>query len=665
MGRFDKRGLDTGEQQVSLSQFTKRKYRDSDAEEDATASGTSTVATAASAASKAESSGRTAVSTGKKRTSDGGAKTKAKTVTGLNASVATPDDQRTLDIHLVKKPSVTPSHVKEAEEDGVFHAPKDGMHELLEWGLLRPIPADIVRAATVTLFVISFFCGGGVGDHGFMMGLREVLRARNPGIRVVFLLAVEGDRQTAEQAARSWFKSTGEEILVSATNLDATFAPTYHQNPQFIRKLLHLHGYNKRRDKIVLLTTPPCQNASGAGARKEQSNLDGLSYTAATYVELLRKLEVYVNAVVYENVPGLRTKWDGNQASYILSKVARDLMDLGFAMRFSSAVEAANYGAPQFRPRLILLGFRGLVMSRAPAFTHTEDSGFNTLKLHDVVADNLFDRPDCLLLPFRGPSPEDAEAAFKAKAATVLKTKYPKVIVPTADRFATELLPTARATYPAFIHNPVLETCKEARDAVRDWPSRPCDERTHEAFYSRFECFGGTNEDCMFAQWGDEAYEFCRYLERGAPDGFLRTLTVTEFARTQGFPAAYLNPEWTLAQAYRIIGNAVNVDMASAIGRSVAEAVICTLARETGDETHRCMACEPLLPRLRHIDLGFAGELEPFDPSRAAATSTPYRFIEGEDQMPVWLNQAKSKLDKEAAAVPPKVGFIVPKSYPF
>ncbi|KAI9024782.1 S-adenosyl-L-methionine-dependent methyltransferase [Hyaloraphidium curvatum] len=564
-------------------------------------------------------------------------------------------------------PSVIPSHIRDAQRDGSFYAPRDGMHVLLEWGLLRPlaIPRHLVKTWTPTLFFLSLFDGAGIGSHGFMMGLLEGLGSRKSEIRLFFLFAAEGDMQTAQQAARSWFQSTGQEIVVSAANLDPTFAREYSQNPQFMQRLLLSHGYDKERDKIAFLTTPPCQNASGAGHRKDESDLDALSYTAGAYVELLDKLDIYVNVLVYENVPGLRTKWDGYENCFILTKIVWDLLRQKFAVRYSEDFHTANYGGNQDRRRLFLLAFRGVVMSRAPPFTHTAESGFNKLKLHDIVADKLFQRRDCLLLPFRGPKAEEVEAEFQETAAARLDTMYAKVIVPTEERFATELVPTSRATYPVFMHSAVLETCKAARNAVKEWPSLPCDKRTHDAYYSKIECVRGTNEDCMSKQWGRQrAYDFCRYLERGAPDGFLRTLTVDEFARTQGYDAALLNPALCLSQAYRMLANAIPREMARAFGRSVAEAVICTLARERGDKKHSCSACFPLVPRLRNIDLGSV-KLVPYDEKRPAATSSPFRCIEGEDPIPAWLDHLRSNLDDDDAEEPPEAAYVIPRSYSY
>jgi DNA (cytosine-5)-methyltransferase 1 len=114
---------------------------------------------------------------------------------------------------------------------------------------------------------------------------------------------------------------------------------------------------------------PPCQSFSAASRR-----INGVNGTAErrgtlfeAYIRLLRELSP--EAFLFENVAGITgaqegTAWPGIVAAF---------REAGYRV-FHRVLDAADYGVPQHRERMFLVGARGDVEYRFPAPTHGPDS---------------------------------------------------------------------------------------------------------------------------------------------------------------------------------------------------------------------------------------------------------------------------------------------------
>lgn len=124
------------------------------------------------------------------------------------------------------------------------------------------------------------------------------------------------------------------------------------------RGLLHAAGLRK---VDFVIGGPPCQPFSIAGkcggTRDERASL--LDH----YVRLIRELDPA--AFLLENVPNLATIDDGQ----ILARVQRRLRRLGYGIR-CEIVRAADFGVPQMRKRLVMVGIRGRSRIDFPQPTH-------------------------------------------------------------------------------------------------------------------------------------------------------------------------------------------------------------------------------------------------------------------------------------------------------
>ena len=112
-----------------------------------------------------------------------------------------------------------------------------------------------------------------------------------------------------------------------------------------IRKLT----FDRYRGRIDLVYGgPPCQPFSTGGLRQ------GTTDSRNMFPEFMRVLEeVRPTAFLAENVPGLATRKRIHYLAELLEKFQR----LGFNVAWN-VVSAADYGVPQKRRRLIIVGMR-------------------------------------------------------------------------------------------------------------------------------------------------------------------------------------------------------------------------------------------------------------------------------------------------------------------
>ena len=113
-------------------------------------------------------------------------------------------------------------------------------------------------------------------------------------------------------------------------------------------KVRQLSGIQNDIDLII--AGPPCQSFSIMG--KRQSLNDPRGKLTIKYFELIAGLKP--KAFVFENVSGLMTVNRGKDFENLLSFIRRTT---GYSV-FREVLNAVNYGIPQYRERLVIVGFR-------------------------------------------------------------------------------------------------------------------------------------------------------------------------------------------------------------------------------------------------------------------------------------------------------------------
>jgi DNA (cytosine-5)-methyltransferase 1 len=312
-------------------------------------------------------------------------------------------------------------------------------------------------------------------------------------------------------------------------------------------------------EATVVTGGPSCQAFSTAGQRGSVGDPRG-----AMFREFLRVVrEARPRFFVMENVrgmlsaavkhrplnkrgPGYPLLKQEEQLGSAFNLILQELKSLGYYVIFD-LVNAADYGAPQTRERILFIGSRDGEIIPFPARTHARTPSNGQLPwvtLRQAIADT------------KDTVPEYSE------------------LTPAKKKF--------------------LELVAEGGN-WRDLPERLKEEALGAAFVS----WGGRSGFCRRLAWNEPAPALTT-----KPDGRatmlchpveLRPLSVSEYARIQQFPV-----DWQFAgsvpQRYQQIGNAVPI----ALGRAAGESILA--AMRTKSELHRLglMVCpDALLARLR------------------------------------------------------------------
>jgi DNA (cytosine-5)-methyltransferase 1 len=323
-------------------------------------------------------------------------------------------------------------------------------------------------------------------------------------------------------------------------------------------------NYRGVRDVMVVSGGPPCQPFSLGGKHR------GYQDERDMFPEAVRAVrELQPKAFIFENVKGLMRE---TFAHYFLY-VHLQLMHPSFTRRSSESwrehrarlekhhtsrrdraeynvvprlLNAANFGVPQRRERVFLVGFRsdlGVEWS-FPEGTHSEDALLREQWItgeywerHEVPKQQrspLSDRQGARLNRIRGEALFDYDKLPWLTVRDAISNlpdpeKYPRSGIPNH-----EFNPGARS-YPGHTGSPFDEPAKTLKAGDHGVP-------------------GGEN---MLAR----------------VDGSVRYFTVREAARLQTFPDSYtFRGAWT--EAMRQLGNAVPVRLAEVVARSVANTLV-------------------------------------------------------------------------------------------
>lgn len=133
----------------------------------------------------------------------------------------------------------------------------------------------------------------------------------------------------------------------------------------------------------------PCQDFSVAGKRK------GLSADRGRlYLEMKRVIEsVKPKAFIAENVDGIRRTKNGDDSS-ALDIIINDFRNIGYNVVYK-ALNAADYGVPQSRLRIIIVGIRNDIKKemKYPQITHGDKSKNDYITSKEAI-DDLWDKLD-------------------------------------------------------------------------------------------------------------------------------------------------------------------------------------------------------------------------------------------------------------------------------
>ncbi len=127
----------------------------------------------------------------------------------------------------------------------------------------------------------------------------------------------------------------------------------------------------------IVVGGPPCQSYSTLGKRQ----MDDRANLFMQYKRVLKILQP--KAFVFENVVGILSMDKGN----LFKQVQAEFEDLGYKLKYQ-VLDAVNFGVPQHRERVILVGFKG-----ENNFAYPEPTHGGKLKPYVTLKDAIGDLP--------------------------------------------------------------------------------------------------------------------------------------------------------------------------------------------------------------------------------------------------------------------------------
>ncbi|MBI0098545.1 MULTISPECIES: DNA cytosine methyltransferase [unclassified Snodgrassella] len=310
------------------------------------------------------------------------------------------------------------------------------------------------------------------------------------------------------------FKNAGFEIVV-ANEYDKSIWETYEKNHTAplikgdIRNIKSDVFLKNSKEIDGVIGGPPCQSWSEAGALRGISDDRG-----KLFFEFIRLLEeIQPKFFVAENVSGMMSKRHLEAVQNIIHLFGN--AGIGYDV-FIQTLNASDYGVPQDRKRVFYIGFR-------------KD----------------------LQVKFEFPTPLKTKLTLKDSIFDLQNTA-----VPAMEKNKSHGDKLAVVNHEYFIGD--FSTIFMSRNRVRTWEQQS------------FTIQAGARHAPIHPQApimvnvGKDKFQFVEGKEK-----FYRRLSVRECARIQTFPDNFKFYYNSLAEAYKMIGNAVPVKLAEAVANQI------------------------------------------------------------------------------------------------
>ena len=307
----------------------------------------------------------------------------------------------------------------------------------------------------------------------------------------------------------------------------------------------------------LIVGGPPCQTYSciGRACCPKRMKGDPRNNLYLFYAEFLKKYEP--EYFVFENVPGLLSATDEEGNSYL--NLMRDLFrhkDYGYETEFET-LNAKDYGVPQNRNRIILVGKKGASTNFYPKPTKC--------KSDILVKEILSDLPH-----IKAGEGSVRSCSMKSDYHSWLrKTGIRNEVVPVTLHQARTNNEQDREIYRMAVES---WNEKESRLQYNELPERLKTHKNRNSFLDRFKVVAG-NLPYSHTIVAHIAKDGHHYIHPDIDQN--RSLTPREAARLQTFPDDYYfescSGKPSRTPAYRQIGNAVPVLLAQKVAEKLRE----------------------------------------------------------------------------------------------
>lgn len=308
----------------------------------------------------------------------------------------------------------------------------------------------------------------------------------------------------------------------------------------------------------LIIGGPPCQAYSVAGRIRDENGMndDYRNYLFEKYIEVVDRYKP--KAFIFENVPGLLSACpNGIQITELIS---RKFNDIGYEIITDlkkAVIDFSEYGIPQNRKRIIILGLNKRVFGNA-CNEILNDFYFHALPKHKVnkkntVKDAIGD------LPGLYPLNEDIKIDGK---------KYShSVTLPLIDNH----LPRWHSKRDIGVFRMLAEDLEKG---LNNYTSI----ETLKQLYSELTGKNSKVHKYYVLRWNEQSNTIPAHLYKDGlrhihPDSKqARTITVREAARLQTFPDDYVFVGSQMEQ-YRMIGNAVPPEFSRKLALTIKELI--------------------------------------------------------------------------------------------
>lgn len=312
----------------------------------------------------------------------------------------------------------------------------------------------------------------------------------------------------------------------------------------------------------IIIGGPPCQAYSTLGRAKDNNAMqdDPRNYLFESYVKVLNYFRPKI--FVFENVTGMLTaKINGE---HIVNKIVAALGE-NYKVTFDAkmnVLNSANYGVPQIRKRVIIIGVRkDLKTEPSEIYAQIEKTHYDPdmdeserkgLKKYVTVRDAISELPK--LHQGQGTEEISFEYSFSNEFLERVGTKSLKVL----------------RNHVARKHNE-KDVARYTEMAKNHWTFQELLENRKDLQHEKARVFGNS----YVVQWWDEPSKTIiahlykdgnQFIHPDYTQG--RTITVREAARLQSFPDDFVF-EGARTEQFKQIGNAVPPLLAEAIAKAM------------------------------------------------------------------------------------------------
>lgn len=405
-----------------------------------------------------------------------------------------------------------------------------------------------MKTGNKKLTALDLFAGCGGLTEGFeMTGLYETVAC------------VEWEKTSRDTLARrlqsKWgYKDAQEKVLQFDVQRTDELLNGWSEDKEYGSNLgLKKIVANQGADIDLIVGGPPCQAYSVAGRVRDEHGMsnDYRNYLFETYIKLVNHFKP--NAFIFENVPGMISARPGGVS--IIEKIQQSFKEVGYSLvddiKKYALVDASDYGVPQNRKRIILLGIR----------------------------DDAFEGdPQELLREFY----TEILPSFKVKKTTVAEAIFdlPKLF-PNPDKKQSSKISHIPQTSEARNHKPRFHSERDIaifRELALDGARENKKYRNIEDLKKLYTKVTGkvSNIHKYYVLESDkQSNTIVSHLHKDGlrhihPDPEqARSITVREAARLQSFPDDF---EFlgSVGDQYKMVGNAVPPMLARAVAKSVA-----------------------------------------------------------------------------------------------